>query len=117
MQAMLEIRFQRQIEMARKAAAMRRQMAAEVSAAGGGQTATSIVHSMDSGSVGGDESIGRGDGSLTDGGSVGAEGGAGGVGGGVDAMDAGVGPTLFDVSSRCLPRFSVFSFRLFASWR
>ena len=120
-QAMLEIRLQRQTEMARKAAAMRRQMAAEVSAAGGGQTAASIVHSMDSGSTGGGSGGGGsggagggggGDGSLTEGGSVGAEGGVGEGGGGGEIVDAGAGPTLFDVSSQYShqmhPRVAVF---------
>lgn len=119
LQAMLEIRLQRRTEMERKAAAMRRQMAAEVSASGGGQTAASIVHSMDSGSTGGGGGSGGGgcvggDGSLTEGGSVGTEGGAGEVGGIVESVDAGAGPTLFDVSSRCssrmLCRFAFFTY-------
>eukprot|EP00752_Nemacystus_decipiens_P010357 g9227.t1 len=93
--AMLEIRLQRQIEMEQKAAAMRRQMAAEVSAAGGGQMATSIVHSMDSVCTGG-RGGGGGDGSIAEGGSVGVEGRAGEIGGGVDIVDTSAGPTLFD---------------------
>ncbi|CAM9187342.1 unnamed protein product, partial [Hapterophycus canaliculatus] len=111
--AMLEVRHQRQIEMAKKAAAMRRQMAAEVSTAGGGQVAASIVHSM--GSSGGGGSGGSGDGagggsngggggkggrggaddgdkSVPEGGRMGIEGSAGGDDGG----NIGGGPTLFD---------------------
>ncbi|CAB1113941.1 unnamed protein product [Ectocarpus sp. CCAP 1310/34] len=100
---MLEVRLQRQIEMARRAAAMKRQMAAEVSAAGCGQTAASIVNSMDSGSGGGGGSRGGGggdgdgNGSQTEAGSIGVGGEeGGGFLGGYGSEDTGGSFNLFD---------------------
>lgn len=97
-QALVQVRREQEKQLARRAAAMRREMAVEVSTAGGGgQAAVAIVHSIASetgsrgshpGSVAGGSSVGGGGSNLG-----GAEEG-GEVGGG----DTGGGRGIFDVS-------------------
>lgn len=116
-QVVIRLRVEREAHVARKAAAMRRQMAAEVSAAGAGQEAAAIVHSIvsedGSFSAGGGANSGGGDGGSLAGGmsaegiTSGLPGGGEGSGDGFDegGSEAGNvdasrgGPSMFDVRS------------------